>query len=118
MPMPIEDALPSDLKPLVFRNALVLDAGIDFHHHVDRPIAGIRGQLKDIQTSARRGSKQTIRDRPSGQPTLDSGHKVTASGRFKWLGILDKLISPAPSPQHQGSDDRPPSQPSVAGPIT
>lgn len=28
------------------------------------------------------------------------------------------MISPAPSPQHQGSDDRPPSQPSVAGPIT
>ncbi|MFZ3376267.1 MAG: TIR domain-containing protein [Chthoniobacterales bacterium] len=119
MPMPREDALPSDLKPLVFRNALVLDAGIDFHHHVDRLIAGIRGQLKDIQSSARRGSKQKIRDRTSGQPILDSGHKVTASGRSKWLGLFDKLISPASSPQqNQGRDVGPLSQPSVAGPIT
>lgn len=116
--MPREDTLPHDLKPLAFRNALVLDSGIDFHHHVDRLIGGIRGQLKNIQSSARR-SKQKIRDRTSGQPNLDSGHKVTVSGRFKWLGVLDKLISSAPSPQqNQERDVRPLSQPSVVGPIT
>jgi ketosteroid isomerase-like protein len=118
-PMPRVDTLPSDLKPLVFRNALVLDAGIDFHNHVDRLIAGIRRQLKDIRSPARRGLKQKTRDRTSGQEILGSGHKVTASGRFKWLGVLNKLMSSAPSPQqNQGPDVRPLSQPSVAEPIT
>jgi TIR domain len=118
MPMPREDTLPSDLKLLVFRNAMTLDAGIDFHHHVDRLIAGVRGQLRDIQSSARR-SKQKIRDGKSGQSVLDSGHTTTAPGRFKWVGVLNKLISPAPSSQqNQGLDVRPPPEAPVAGPVT
>ena len=113
-PMPREDTLPSDLRPLVFRNALVLDAGIDFHHHVDRLIAGIRGQLKGIQSSARRGSKQKIRNPTTGDSILDPGGKSTTSNRFNWLGLLNKLISPAPSAQQ----DRPLSQSPLTGPIT
>src|SRR5438034_3292497 len=56
--MPVEDTLPDDLKPLVFRNALMLDSGIDFHHHADRLITGIRRLLKNIQPASRRGSKE------------------------------------------------------------
>src|SRR5260370_24839441 len=33
--MPMEDTLPDDLKPLVFRNAMMLDSCIDFNHHAD-----------------------------------------------------------------------------------
>src|SRR5438105_13312406 len=39
--MPTAKDLPSDIERLAFRNALTLDAGIDFHHHTDRLIAGI-----------------------------------------------------------------------------
>jgi TIR domain len=39
--MPKPDKLPPDIQGLAFRNALPLDAGIDFHQHVDRLIAGI-----------------------------------------------------------------------------
>jgi hypothetical protein len=70
-PMPMQDTLPNDLKPLVFRNALMLDTGIDFHHHADRLINGIRSLLK----------------------------RQAAIGRFKWLGIFGRLRSPVPSQQ-------------------
>jgi len=39
--MPKPEKLPSAIQGLAFRNALPLDAGIDFHQHVDRLIAGI-----------------------------------------------------------------------------
>src|SRR5437763_4721305 len=40
-PMPDAKNLPPELEGLAFRNGLVLDSGIDFHHHADRLIAGI-----------------------------------------------------------------------------
>jgi hypothetical protein len=40
-PMPEAKTLPPDMEGLAFRNGLVLDTGIDFHHHADRLIAGI-----------------------------------------------------------------------------
>jgi TIR domain len=39
--MPSVEDLPEELQPFAFRNALVLDTGVDFHHHADRLIAGI-----------------------------------------------------------------------------
>jgi hypothetical protein len=46
-PMPQVDNLPDDLRGLAFRNALVLNTGVDFHHHADRLIAGIRELMQD-----------------------------------------------------------------------
>jgi TIR domain len=46
-PMPQVDNLPDDLRGLAFRNALILNTGVDFHHHADRLIAGIRELMKD-----------------------------------------------------------------------
>jgi len=34
--MPSSSSLPEDLKSLAFRNALRVDSGADFHHHIDR----------------------------------------------------------------------------------
>lgn len=39
--MPTASELPTELQPIAFRNALSLDSGVDFHHHIDRLIAGI-----------------------------------------------------------------------------
>ena len=43
--MPKSEQLPGDIEGLAFRNALVLDAGVDFHHHTDRLIAALHGLI-------------------------------------------------------------------------
>jgi ketosteroid isomerase-like protein len=50
--MPAADALPMEIEALAFRNGIELDSGIDFHHHSDRLIAGIRELLKDVPNFA------------------------------------------------------------------
>src|SRR5438046_10399754 len=50
--------LPADLKGLAFRNALILDTGVDFHHHADRLIAGIRELVKDSPTQGQKGKAE------------------------------------------------------------
>jgi formylglycine-generating enzyme required for sulfatase activity len=46
-PMPPPEKLPQEIEGLAFRNALMLDTGIDFHHHADRLIMGI-GRAMDV----------------------------------------------------------------------
>lgn len=50
--MPAADDLPEELRAFAFRNALVLDTGVDFHHHADRLIAGIH-ELLDGRASGK-----------------------------------------------------------------
>jgi hypothetical protein len=40
--MPKAENLPEDIGEFAFRNALVLDTGVDFHHHATRLISGVR----------------------------------------------------------------------------
>jgi formylglycine-generating enzyme required for sulfatase activity len=44
--MPGEPDLPPSLAPLAYRNAIEMDQGRDFHHHVDRLIKGIEYHLR------------------------------------------------------------------------
>ena len=53
--MPAADDLPEDLRPFAFRNALVLDTGVDFHHHADRLIAGIHELLDGSPSGKSKG---------------------------------------------------------------
>ena len=46
-PMPKPDTLPPDMQTFAYRNALILDTGIDFHHHADRLVTGIRQLLEN-----------------------------------------------------------------------
>src|SRR5207237_9059858 len=39
--MPRAEELPKAIEGLAFRNALSLDAGIDFHHHAERLVTAI-----------------------------------------------------------------------------
>src|SRR5437762_938810 len=41
-PMPKEEWLPEDIRGLVYRQALILDTGVDFHHHATRLITALR----------------------------------------------------------------------------
>lgn len=43
--MPRPEELPKDIEALAFRNALNLDAGIDFHHHAERLVTAINRLL-------------------------------------------------------------------------
>jgi hypothetical protein len=45
MQMPRPEELPKDIEGLVFRNALSLDVGVDFHHHAERLITSINALL-------------------------------------------------------------------------
>jgi hypothetical protein len=51
-PKPAPEKLPQEIEGLAFRNALILDTGIDFHHHADRLITGI-GKAMDITQRSR-----------------------------------------------------------------
>jgi hypothetical protein len=53
-PMPSQEKLPPEIAGLAFRNAVILDTGIDFHHHADRLIAGIRKAKAVAQRSGGR----------------------------------------------------------------
>jgi hypothetical protein len=44
--MPGPKDLPEDLKDLTFRNALRVDGGVDFHHHVDRLTTAIEAAIR------------------------------------------------------------------------
>jgi len=50
--MPQVENLPADLQSLAFRNALVLDTGVDFHHHADRLITCVRDLVKEPMSAA------------------------------------------------------------------
>src|SRR5436190_11576053 len=56
--MPSVEDLPEELRLFAYRNALVLDTGVDFHHHADRLIAGIRELVKDSPTQDQRGKAE------------------------------------------------------------
>lgn len=86
--MPQVDNLPEDLKGLAFRNALILDTGVDFHHHADRLIAGIKELMNDPLNADTISFAVTTPPKKEGQKILSS---VVDSERRKELiggGVL------------------------------
>jgi hypothetical protein len=80
-PMPSAESLPSELEPLAFRNGIALDTGIDFHHHADRLIAGIR---KVIDTSSS----------PIDNITKEKQPAVTGERRAKgWIAVTFVILA-------------------------
>lgn len=61
--MPTAETLPKDIAELAFRNGLILDSGIDFHHHTDRLIAGIRAATKETKSTPTGPSPEVLRRR-------------------------------------------------------
>jgi len=85
--MPKPEKLPSAIRGLAFRNALPLDAGIDFHQHVDRLIAGI-GKL--AQRVRKRRGLIADSDRPELRyaPDMPRTRLGNVEPRKKrWLGL-------------------------------
>jgi formylglycine-generating enzyme required for sulfatase activity len=57
--MPSEAELPPSLAALAYRHALVVDQGLDFHHHINRLIQGIEYHLKPTATISAEPLKPT-----------------------------------------------------------
>jgi hypothetical protein len=81
-PMPKATELPKDIEGLAFRNALTLDVGIDFHHHIDRLVAGINRLLMSPPPAA--VSAESKRQPPaSAELRTEQVKPVTSTARAK-----------------------------------
>ena len=84
--MPKPEKLPSDIQGLAFRNALPLDAGIDFHQHVDRLIAGI-GKLAQDARKRRNSIADSVRPEVHRAPdTPETSVGSVEPRRKRWQG--------------------------------
>jgi TIR domain/Sel1 repeat len=79
-PMPSSQKLPQEIEGLAFRNAVTLDTGIDFHHHADRLIEGIR---KAMVVAPRSGERQEVRE-----PTPVAVHTLSLRKIFIWSAAI------------------------------
>jgi len=59
-PMPKQAKLPPDIEPLVYRQALPLDSGLDFHQHTERLISGICESLDIALPSGRKAPAKPV----------------------------------------------------------
>lgn len=84
--MPVPNDLPEDLKDLTFRNALRVDGGVDFHHHVDRLCSAIEAAMRKRAGPAHRlGTDKTAAAR-SGTSFLKTLPKATRASSGAALG--------------------------------
>jgi hypothetical protein len=68
--MPSDAALPDDLKSLTFRNALRVDSGIDFNHHMERLCTALEGaRKKTIPPTPPTTPKEAVLPRNEQKPT-------------------------------------------------
>lgn len=51
-PLPKPEVLPEDIRSLVYRQALPLDSGLDFHQHADRVIASVNSLMGSTEAAA------------------------------------------------------------------
>ena len=83
--MPKSEQLPGDIQGLAFRNALVLDAGVDFHHHTDRLISALHRMVGPAPGDQRPRSSSSLQA---------TGSDDRANGRTRrWMiGLLVTAI--------------------------
>ncbi len=74
--MPAADDLPANIRPLVYRNALRVDTGSDFHFHMERLIASV-DQVLGIQ----RNGKPEEKPAEDGKPQASIANRAAAPAR-------------------------------------
>jgi TIR domain len=74
--MPGPSDLPEDLRGFTFRNALRVDGGVDFHHHVDRLCGAIEAAMRKRSSSVSRVGGETATAGPASS-FLKTRPKVT-----------------------------------------
>jgi hypothetical protein len=102
--MPSSTVLPDDLRDLTFRNALRVDSGADFRHHMNRLCTslGMTAEVpaKPVMTTvAPSGDSSVVPDQPPVRQ--DSGSRVVAAaviavaliGAAEWYLEVEKLVT-------------------------
>jgi hypothetical protein len=84
--MPSSTVLPDDLKKLAFRNALRVDSGADFHHHINRLCSSL--QPAGSSSGPPAGSDQPVTTTAS--PSAP-GNQVPPSSTVESLAELVEL---------------------------
>jgi len=83
--MPTSEQLPADIEGLAFRNALVLNAGVDFHHHTDRLISALHGVI-----GPEAGGQRSRNSSSRGAATGDAS--ANGRGRRWVIGLLVAVV--------------------------
>jgi hypothetical protein len=82
--MPSSSSLPEDLKSLAFRNALRVDSGADFHHHINRLCSSLE--------STPSNSTPTVSSSPQPVTSTSSPPLIDTAALFKILPRLALCI--------------------------
>ena len=86
--MPKSEQLPPDIEGLAFRNALVLDAGVDFHHHTGRLISALHGLIGPAANGQRSRNSTAL--------AVSAKDPDTKGRRRQWLiGLLSAVVAVA-----------------------
>ncbi len=100
--IPPAEELPDDLKALAFRNALKVDAGIDFHHHIDRLCIAIENAaLEDSENANAKNQEsrgvstrsKTLKQNTGGRPTAGKRPMSSRSPWLKWCFSIVVLVA-------------------------
>jgi len=95
-PMPTQAKLPPDLEPLVYRQALPLHSGLDFHQHTERLISGICESLDIALPSHKKvPAKPMLRHSRERHPLADDRRKKIRNWSIATLSIVCGLVAVA-----------------------
>ena len=101
--MPGEADLPPSLARLAYRNAIDLDQGRDFHHHVDRLIKGIERLLRQPNRATAAPPGRQPENRPASIPAAKKQEQARKPAR------VDASQRPRPAPTGEPQPGRSPS---------
>ena len=104
--MPLEKDLPPSLGALAYRNAVKVDSGVDFHHHMDRLLRGLdslcgSSKKKDPAKESKSNDHKTPRFVEQSQASrvddVPTNRQVSADGQTdRLLPVREKGSEPAP----------------------
>lgn len=95
-PLPKAEALPEEIRALVYRHALPLDSGLDFHQHADRVIASVNNLMGSAGAVSpndenKPGTALSARPRSKGRPlTIITAVLLAVVGAIIWLELASK----------------------------
>ena len=87
-PLPKPESLPENIRGLVFRHALPLDTGLDFHQHADRVIASVNNLLQPNGTAAPNGEQK----RPTSDRPASERHRLLPLVTVTLLAVVSAVI--------------------------
>jgi formylglycine-generating enzyme required for sulfatase activity len=89
--MPKEAELPPSIAGLTYRNAIDVDQGRDFDHHVHRLVQGIESHFEQAKTGAARRSSQPGDSAPK-RPIANASEQRNKPWRWLYVAVVPLLV--------------------------